>query len=53
MPRMGIWDPKGLSFEALTHPGRFLRHRSYVFWIESGSTPLWKKDSTFYIRQAL
>ena len=43
----GSEDCGWVSFESFNYPNRFIRHRSFELWVESGDSDLFRADSTF------
>ena len=41
----------GVSFESYMYPSRYIRHRNFRLYVESGRGDLFKKDATFVIRK--
>ena len=37
----------GVSFRSYSHPDRYIRHRDFQIWVESGSDSLFERDATF------
>jgi hypothetical protein len=45
----GLADPAGVSFQAVTHPGNYLRHFNYAMRLDpNDNTATFRADATFY-----
>ncbi|SJL85067.1 family 43 glycosylhydrolase [Vibrio palustris] len=49
----GLADPQGISFESVSHPGYYLRHRNFSLYMEYNKGNTFAADATFYRRQGL
>jgi hypothetical protein len=45
----GLADPSGVSFESVNHPGRYLRQRPSLLYLEAADTPAAHADATFHL----
>ncbi|MDW6005284.1 family 43 glycosylhydrolase [Vibrio mangrovi] len=53
-PVPGLYDSTGVSFESVTHPGYYLRHRNYTLYMEyNNHKGTFAQDATFYRRSGL
>jgi len=43
----GLADTSAYSYESSLRPGRYIRHRNFVLYVEAGQGDLFKKDATF------
>jgi hypothetical protein len=51
----GLADPNGVSFESVNFPGRYMRHRDFLLWLEAPTSPgdvVFRQDATFFRQPA-
>jgi hypothetical protein len=51
--REGLADLRATSLESYSAPGRFIRHRDFHLYVESGDSELYRGDATFFVTQPL
>jgi len=52
--RSGLHGNGGISFESKTFPGRYIRHRDFLCWLETDDgSELFEKDATFLVKEPL
>ena len=49
----GLWGEGSISFESVTRPGRYIRHRDGKIWVEEGNLhdDAFKKECSWFARQ--